>query len=50
MKNGKNPTLKQKKAIQAAGLNQENWLVYKAEPDRLHLVHRNLNRTKIIFL
>ncbi|SIQ05652.1 hypothetical protein SAMN05880570_0478 [Paenibacillus sp. RU4T] len=40
MKNGKRPTRRQKEAIEASKLNPENWLVFKAEPQRLHLVHR----------
>lgn len=50
MKNGKKPTLKQKMAIDAAGFNPRHWLVFKAESDRLHIVHRYVNQTKIIFL
>lgn len=50
MKNGKNPTRRQKQIIKDAGSNPENWLVCKAETYKLHLVHRNTNTTKIIHL
>lgn len=50
MKNGKNPSRRQKIAIKEAGFNPDNWLVFKSESDKLHLVHRNLNQTKIIFI
>jgi hypothetical protein len=45
---GKNPTLKQKKAIKAAGWNPDNWLVVKNPPGELHLVHRYTGTKKII--
>ncbi|MFU1797638.1 DUF6906 family protein [Paenibacillus azoreducens] len=48
VKNGKNHTLKQKKAIDAAGFEVADWLVYKAESHRLHIVHRISGRTAII--
>ena len=41
MKQGKNPTVKQREAIAAARLNTDNWLVAKVFPDRLILVHRH---------
>lgn len=55
MKNGKVPTLGQKKLIKAHGLKPENWLVVKNLEDRLVIVSRmelkkigsNL-RTKIV--
>lgn len=40
MKQGKNPTLKQKLAIKYAGLNPENWLVTKSLRNELKIVHR----------
>lgn len=40
MKNGKNPTLKQKKNIRSAGLNLLNWLVTKNLSNELLLIHR----------
>ncbi|MEF2247720.1 DUF6906 family protein [Paenibacillus sp. IITD108] len=48
MKNGKNPTLKQKLAIASCNLTPENWLVFKVEPHRLHIVHRLSGRPRII--
>jgi hypothetical protein len=40
MKNGKRPTLNQKKIIEAAGLDSEEFLVVKNLPFELHLVNR----------
>jgi hypothetical protein len=40
MKNGKRPTLNQKKLIEAAGLDPEEFLVVKNLPFELHLVNR----------
>ncbi|MEK4273162.1 DUF6906 family protein [Paenibacillus sp. FSL R7-0026] len=48
MKNGKNPSRRQKQAIAAAKLVPDNWLVYKAEPGSLHIINRNTQSTKII--
>lgn len=48
MKHGKKPTVKQKKAIQAARLNSDNRLVEKVFPDRLTLVHRYTGSKKDI--
>lgn len=45
---GKNPTLKQKQAIKAAGEDSANWLVTKAPPGRLFLVHRQTGAEKVI--
>ncbi|WP_418303817.1 DUF6906 family protein [Paenibacillus crassostreae] len=50
MKNGKNPTLRQKMVIKDAGFNPDNWLVCKSPTDELHLVHRFTSSTKIIHL
>ncbi|WP_407668694.1 DUF6906 family protein [Paenibacillus bouchesdurhonensis] len=47
---GKRPTLAQKKIIAANVGTPGDWLVQRAEPDRLHLVHRYMGTTKIIFL
>ena len=41
MKHGKNPTVKQRKQIQAARLNSDNWLIEKVYPDKLRLAHRH---------
>lgn len=40
MKNGKTPTLYQKKIIKSYGLNPTDWLVIKNLPDRLIIVSR----------
>lgn len=40
MKRGKKPTREQRKAIQARGLNPDNWLVAKQPPGKLVMVHR----------
>jgi len=40
MKNGKAPTLEQKKIMKAHGLVPENWLVIKNLPDTLEVVSR----------
>ncbi|WP_286892625.1 hypothetical protein [Thermobacillus sp.] len=45
---GKRPTLRQKKAIAAVSLNPDNWLVAKAPPGELHLVHRYTGTKKVI--
>ncbi|WP_211746384.1 hypothetical protein [Paenibacillus sp. Marseille-Q4541] len=50
MKNGKNPTLKHKQAIKAARLNPDNWLVFKIESDRIHIIHRYSDTTKTVFM
>ncbi|WP_164849569.1 DUF6906 family protein [Niallia taxi] len=48
MKQGKNPTRKQKENIRGAGLNPENWLIYKNDGERVSLVHRNTGTTRQI--
>ncbi|WCK55400.1 hypothetical protein PP175_05460 [Aneurinibacillus sp. Ricciae_BoGa-3] len=48
MKQGKRPTRKQKEAMLFARLNSDNWLVAKSLPDKLHIVHRESNRERII--
>ena len=40
MKNGKKPTLEQKKIMKAHGLVQENWLVVKNLSDYIEVVSR----------
>ena len=40
MKNGKVPTLEQKKIMKAHGLNPDSWLVVKNLPDSLTIVSR----------
>lgn len=46
--NGKKPTLKQKRAIKAAGWNPDNWLVIKSPSRELHIQHRHTRTVKII--
>ena len=41
MKNGKRPTVAQKKILKNMGLIPENWLIVKNEPDRMTVVHRH---------
>ena len=48
MKNGKRPTLKQRKAIEKAGLNPANWLVTKAPVGMLHLQHRHTGEERVL--
>lgn len=48
MKNGKVPKRRQKEAIKAAGLNPENWLIFKKTHDTLQLVNRETGKTKTI--
>ena len=49
MKNGKKPTVAQRKLMQKWKLNSEDWLVVKDEPSKMTLVHRHFdNKTKII--
>ncbi|WP_425464311.1 DUF6906 family protein [Paenibacillus anaericanus] len=50
MKHGKRPTRRQLIIISANVATPGDWLVSKAESDKLHLVHRNLGITKIIYL
>lgn len=49
MKNGKRPTVAQRKLMQKWKLNSEDWLVVKDEPSKMTLVHRHFDKkTKII--
>ncbi|WP_176519726.1 DUF6906 family protein [Bacillus toyonensis] len=48
MKNGKNPTKKEKMHIKSCNLNPDNWLIFKKMNNELHLVHRYTNSTKVI--
>ena len=48
MKHGKNPTVKQRKQIQAARLDSDDWLVAKVFSDRLILVHRHAGHLREI--
>ncbi|WP_411266741.1 DUF6906 family protein [Bacillus tropicus] len=48
MKNGKNPTKKEKDRIKSYNLNPDNWLIFKKVGNELHLVHCYMNKTKVI--
>ena len=49
MKNGKKPTVAQRKLMQKWKLNSEDLLVVKYEPSKMTLVHRHFDKkTKII--
>ena len=48
MKNGKRPTVAQKKYLKAQGLNPENWLIVKNEPSQLVIVHRHSGQRRTI--
>jgi hypothetical protein len=50
MKNGKRPTKKEKNEIKAAGLNPENWLIFKKSHEAMRLVHRETGTTKTILI
>lgn len=45
MKNGKKPTVAQRKYITNKGLNAENWLVVKDTPTEMVLIHRYSDKT-----
>lgn len=45
MKNGKRPTVRQKKLMARWRLNPDDWLVVKDTPDAMTLVHRLSDRT-----
>lgn len=44
----KKPTLSQKKAIVAAGLVWENWLVEKEEKDKLTIISKKSAKSRVI--
>lgn len=48
MKNGKNPTVSQKKALKAAGLNPENWLISKDTPESMLIIHRVSGKARTV--
>ena len=48
MKNGKNPTVAQRKLMQKWKLDSSMWLVVKDTPTQMHLVHRHFDNTKKI--
>lgn len=45
MKNGKKPTVQQRKLIQSKGLDPAVWLVVKDQPEQMELVHRYSDKT-----
>ena len=48
MKHGKNPTLKQKKLMQAARFNCDNWLVIKDTAEKMVIQNRDTDRVREI--
>ncbi|WP_176397925.1 DUF6906 family protein [Bacillus cereus] len=48
MKNGKNPTNKEKQLIESYSLNPYNWLIFKKVDGQLHLIHRNTFCKRVI--
>ena len=48
IKHGKKPTREQRKLIEKWKVNTQDWLVVKDEPSKMTLVHRHLDKTKII--
>ena len=48
MKNGKNPTVAQKKALKAAGLNADNWLISKDTPEIMVIIHRISGNVRMV--
>lgn len=49
MKNGKRPTLKQKKMIISRGLNIENWLVVKDTMECIEIINRESKKLKRLY-
>lgn len=49
MKQGKKPTVAQRKLMTAWGLNSADWLVAKDTPESMTVVHRNFDHvTRVI--
>lgn len=48
MKHGKKPTVEQRKAITAAGLDWHEWLVVNNLPNVLTIQHRENGKTRVI--
>ena len=46
MKNGKNPTVAQRKLMTKWKLDWRDWLVVKDTPERMELVNRHFDNTK----
>ncbi len=50
MRQGKKPTLKQKRLLEAHRMNAADWLVLEETPEQLKVVYRYSDKTiKIIF-
>lgn len=45
MKQGKRPTLRQKRLLAKHRLNPQDWYICKAVPNELHIVHRHSDTT-----
>ena len=45
MKNGKRPTLNQKKFIKSKGLDPADWLIVKDTPEEMQIIHRYSSKT-----
>ena len=48
MKHGKKPTRSQRMLMQKWKLDSSMWLVVKAAPTEMHVVHRHFEKTKKI--
>ena len=48
MKNGKKPTVDQRKFMEQCGLDAENWLIVKNTSEAMIVVHRHTGETKTI--
>ena len=48
MKNGKNPTVAQRKLMTKWKLDWRDWLVVKDTPEKMELVHRHFDKTRKI--
>lgn len=46
MKQGKKPTLNQRKFIESKKLNSKNWLITKDTPDLIEMVHRESEKVR----
>lgn len=49
MKNGKRPTVAQKKFITAHGLDCNEWLVAKDTPHMMVIVHRESGKVEVLY-
>jgi len=48
LKNGKRPTLAQKRLIAKYRLNPDNWLVVKNMPGEMHLVNKYSGKLRVL--